>query len=42
MKISKYIEARILCGLAIVCYPFIRLFEIIEQKICKENKNEIT
>ncbi len=36
MKISKTAEAYILCGLAIIVYPFVRLF----QKIKNKRKNQ--
>jgi hypothetical protein len=36
MKISKYTEACILCGLGIVFYPFIRLWFIIMECFQKE------
>jgi hypothetical protein len=37
MKISKTAEAYILCGLAIIAYPFVRLFQKIKGK-CKKKE----
>jgi hypothetical protein len=31
MKISKTAEARVLCGLSVIFYPFIRLWFIIKE-----------
>ena len=37
MKISKTVEAYILCGLAIIAYPFVRLFQKITEKVMGKN-----
>lgn len=36
MKTSKITEAYILCGLAIIAYPFVRLLQVIKRKFKKK------